>query len=99
MDHRIAVSVVAALGMLLTAQVVVAEEDANTFEALDVDGNGYISADEARAREDLTAQWSTADQDSDGKLNSAEFSAFEGIGRLSPPEESEIAEPGAAPYR
>ena len=99
MDNRTLISIAAALGIFSIGQAAVGEVDTTTFEGLDVDGNGYISADEARARADLTTQWETADQDRDGKLNSAEFSAFEGIGRFVPPEDSEIAEPGAAPYR
>jgi len=69
-----------------------------TFEQLDVDGDGYISAQEAEARPDLAAAMQSSDTNQDGKLNSAEFSAFEGRGTFTPPEESEIAEPGAAPY-
>ncbi|HSH29464.1 MAG TPA: hypothetical protein VK971_06100 [Thiohalobacter sp.] len=71
---------------------------AMTFEALDRDGDGYISAEEAGAHKGLEANWDKADANQDGHLDSSEFSAFEGEGRLSPPEESEISEPGAAPY-
>ena len=75
-----------------------AEEYAQTFEQIDVDGDGYISVEEARVREGLSDKLLIIDTDADGKLNSAEFSAFEGKGRFTPPEESEIPEPGAAPY-
>jgi Ca2+-binding EF-hand superfamily protein len=75
-----------------------AEEYAQTFEQIDADGDGYISVEEARVREGLSENLLVIDENADGKLNSAEFSAFEGKGRLTPPEESEISEPGAAPY-
>ncbi len=75
-----------------------AEEYAQTFEQIDVDGDGYISVEEARVREGLSDKLLIIDADADGKLNSGEFSAFEGKGRFTPPEESEIPEPGAAPY-
>lgn len=68
-----------------------------TFEAIDVDGDGYISAQEAQARPDLQESWAASDANEDGVLDISEFSAFEGQGRLTPPE-SEIPEPGAAPY-
>lgn len=74
------------------------EEDTMTFEGLDTNGDGYISAEEAAYREDLTQNWKRIDTDNDNQLDSSEFSAFEGEGRMTPPEESEIPEPGAAPY-
>lgn len=74
------------------------EGDTMTFEGLDTNGDGYISAEEAAYREDLTQNWKRIDADSDNKLDSSEFSAFEGEGRMTPPEDSEISEPGAAPY-
>jgi len=75
-----------------------AEEYAQTFEQIDVNGDGYISVEEARVREGLSEILLVIDTNADGKLNSSEFSAFEGKGRFTPPEESEISEPGAAPY-
>ncbi len=86
-----------ATAMALLAGVAVAADYPDTFEAIDVDGDGYISAEEARARPDLHENWQATDSNQDGHLDSAEFSAFEGQGRLTPPE-SEIPEPGAAPY-
>ena len=73
-------------------------EEVLTFEQLDVDGDGYISVEEAQARTDLSGALKASDEDGDGKLNITEFSAFEGKGRLTPPEESSVPEPGAAPY-
>ena len=51
-----------------------------TFEQLDVDGDGYVSAQEAEARPDLAAAMQASDTNQDGKLNSAEFSAATGRG-------------------
>ena len=75
-----------------------AEEYAQTFEKIDVDGDGYISAEEAKVRADLSENLQASDKNRDGKLNSAEFSAFEAEGRFTAPEESEVSEPGAAPF-
>ena len=69
-----------------------------TFEALDTDGDGYISNREAGAREDLTKGWQAIDKNTDNQLDISEFSAFEGKGRYTPPEESEEPGIGAAPY-
>jgi Ca2+-binding EF-hand superfamily protein len=91
-----------ASAIVLSTAPAVAEEYVQTFEEIDVDGDGYISAKEAEVRTDLSENLQASDTNKDGKLNSAEFSAFEsafeGKGRFTPPEESEIAEPGAAPY-
>jgi len=87
-----------ASAIVLSTAPAVAEEYVQTFEEIDVDGDGYISAKEAEVRPDLSENLQASDTNEDGKLNSAEFSAFEGKGRFTPPEESEIAEPGAAPY-
>ncbi|MDX5332481.1 MAG: hypothetical protein LPK58_00325 [Gammaproteobacteria bacterium] len=69
-----------------------------TFEDLDRDANGYINQSEAGARKDLKADFSSIDKDGDGRLTIREYQAYEGKGRMSPPEESEVPEPGAAPY-
>ena len=87
-----------ASAIVLSTAPAVAEEYVQTFEEIDVDGDGYISAKEAEVRTDLSENLQASDTNMDGKLNSAEFSVFEGKGRFTPPEESEIAEPGAAPY-
>ena len=87
-----------ASAIVLSTAPAAAEEYVQTFEAIDVDGDGYISVEEAKVRPDLSENLQASDTNKDGKLNSAEFSAFEGKGRFTPPEESEIAEPGAAPY-
>lgn len=82
----------------LLAGAAYAGEYPMTFEQLDVDGNGYLSAQETQARPGLADQMQASDTDGDGQLNITEFSAFEGKNRFTPPEESEVSEPGAAPY-
>jgi hypothetical protein len=47
------------------------------FKALDKDGDGAISSEEAAANADLTAAWATVDKDGDKKVSVAEFKAFE----------------------
>lgn len=90
--------IVAAASALLFCTPAGAGDYPMTFEQLDTDANGYISAEEAKARPGLADSLQASDQNGDGQLNSAEFSALEGQGRFSPPEDSEVAEPGAAPY-
>ena len=85
-------------GAMLLFGTLGAAERPMTFEALDTDGDGYISNEEAGAREDLTKRWQAIDKNTDNQLDITEFSAFEGKGRFTPPEESEEAGIGAAPY-
>ena len=98
MKNRLAFIAATSSVVILFGGLASAGDYAATFEQLDADGNGYISAEEAKARPGLADSLKASDTDGDGKLNSAEFSALEGKGRFSPPEESEVAEPGAAPY-
>ena len=51
--------------------------DAPSFETLDQDGNGTISAEEAKAAPNLADAWNKADSNEDGVVDRAEFSAFE----------------------
>lgn len=84
--------------LLVLSGYAVAADTVSTFEGFDKDGNGYISAEEASAGSDLSANFKASDTNSDGQLDISEFSAFEGKGRVTPPEDAEIPEPGAAPY-
>lgn len=68
------------------------------FEELDQDASGYISSDEAKARDDLVQNFKEIDSDNNGKLNIDEYQAYEGQGLNEPPEDSETSELGAAPY-
>lgn len=51
--------------------------DTDRFTALDTDGDGAISAEEAAGNPALQQGWEKADANQDGKLERAEFSAFE----------------------
>ncbi|MET0089754.1 MAG: hypothetical protein ABW068_06985 [Candidatus Thiodiazotropha sp.] len=61
----------AAAGFLSSA---IAED---AFSALDANGDGSISSEEATANEMLYNGWETADTNQDGTVDAAEFSAFE----------------------
>ena len=69
-----------------------------TFEEMDRDSNGYISIDEAKASSDIAKNFKQIDTDDNGNINITEFQAHMGKGRVTPPEEMETSEPGAAPY-
>lgn len=53
----------------------IAAEDA--FIKLDSNADGFISAEESIVNESLYQGWSAADANNDGKIDPAEFSAFE----------------------
>ncbi|PVV20802.1 MAG: hypothetical protein B6D78_09920 [gamma proteobacterium symbiont of Ctena orbiculata] len=53
----------------------VAGEDA--FIKLDSNADGFISAEESIVNESLYNGWSAADANNDGRIDAAEFSAFE----------------------
>lgn len=55
----------------------VADGPAIRFEDLDDDGDGHISRQEAAGQTQLTEQWGRYDTDRNGRLDEAEFSAFE----------------------
>lgn len=94
----LSVTVPAALCLMLISAAAPAGDYAATFEAIDQNGDGYISSEEASARPDLAENWKTIDQNGDDRLTITEFSAFEGKGKFTPPEESEEPGIGAAPY-
>lgn len=47
------------------------------FQALDADGNGYVSQYEAKDRHRIFWYYPSADANSDGHIDRSEFSAFE----------------------
>ncbi|MEJ2609685.1 MAG: EF-hand domain-containing protein [Candidatus Thiodiazotropha sp.] len=51
--------------------------DASAFTKLDTDGDGYISAEESTVDKALYNGWAKIDANADGKVDAAEFSAFE----------------------
>ena len=69
-----------------------------TFEELDGNKNGYITADEAKASNRIANAFKEIDSNGDGNVTITEFQVFMGKGRMTPPEEMETPEPGAAPY-
>jgi hypothetical protein len=87
-------------GLILGLGVVTAlsAEEVKTFEDLDINADGYISKDEAAAQKSIKRNWAKVDADKNDRIDISEFSAFESEGRFTPPEESEVAEPGAAPF-
>jgi Ca2+-binding EF-hand superfamily protein len=55
----------------------IAAEDA--FIKLDSNADGFISAEESIVNESLYEGWTTADSNNDGRIDAAEFSAFETV--------------------
>lgn len=48
-----------------------------TFNVLDEDGNGVVSREEAQGHANITVHWERIDRNGDGRMDRAEFSAFE----------------------
>jgi hypothetical protein len=72
------------------------DEEPTAFSALDQDGDGRISREEALGSETLEQNFTQADQNGDGAIDGAEFSAFEesATGSTETPD-VEIQDPGA----
>ncbi len=68
MNTRIALATV----ILLASSATLA---ADAFTALDTDGNGLLSADEASKMPGLMDQWKELDSNEDGSLDAKEFAA------------------------
>ena len=79
----IRISSVAALllaGCLASVPVLAKEEGqtpAEAFKALDSDGDGFITLDEAAIENDLITSFEDGDDDEDGRLSLAEYSKME----------------------
>ena len=67
----------AALALTLIGVIGTAVAGNDVFKQLDKDADGYISAEEAGAHQALTMGYINADTNEDGKIDAAEFSAFE----------------------
>jgi Ca2+-binding EF-hand superfamily protein len=62
---------------LLAGGSLQAAVEMDSFQILDADANGYISADEATGNQSLSTRWTVLDKDSNNQLDKSEFSAFE----------------------
>ena len=76
---KITISTIAAVTMFTLAigQPVAADDNAETFKKLDVDGNGFITMQEAEANPELADSFADGDDNDDGQLDMAEFSKLE----------------------
>lgn len=74
---RIQIVTSLAVVALITASGALQATVGNSFKALDSDADGYISATEAAANQDLSTRWNELDKDSNNQLDQSEFSAFE----------------------
>ncbi|MFT6915662.1 MAG: Ca2+-binding EF-hand superfamily protein [Motiliproteus sp.] len=63
--------------LLLSAGSMAEEKALSSFEALDQDQNGSLTATEASQHRELSRQWTEIDQDESGSIDRVEFSAFE----------------------
>jgi hypothetical protein len=63
------------VSFVFAASALAGEND--QFNQLDADGNGMISAEEAKVDPMLSKDWAAADLNRDGQLERAEFSALE----------------------
>lgn len=72
------IAVIACVSAFAAGSAIAGEkQQGELFKMLDTNQDGYISAEEAQAHGDLTSQWNSVDQNSDGQIDQSEFSAFE----------------------
>ena len=71
------VAALAVLGTLLMTTGAQADANAETFKKLDIDGNGYLTLQEAEANPALLDAFADGDDNDDGMLNMAEFAKLE----------------------
>ena len=65
-------------GVVVAASSSVPASNAS-FEQLDANNDGQVSADEAGNNIELIRMWSSVDTDKDGRIDRTEFSAFENL--------------------
>ena len=78
MEHRIAALIFA--GLFATGSALASgmeHSQKKDFQALDTNGDGVISQQEADANPELASNWQQADKNADGQVDMSEFSAFE----------------------
>ena len=63
--------------LLLSAGSMAEEKALSSFEALDQNQDGTLTATEASQNRDLRKQWAEIDRDDSGTIDRVEFSAFE----------------------
>lgn len=59
------------------AQPAGASDNAAAFTALDVDGDGFLTIEEAEPNADLVDEFEDGDENNDGKIDMAEFEKLE----------------------
>jgi Ca2+-binding EF-hand superfamily protein len=70
------VALAAVIGIAM-AQPVTADDNAETFKKLDVDGDGFITKQEAEVNDDLVDSFDDGDNNDDGQLDMAEFAKLD----------------------
>ncbi|MEJ2299424.1 MAG: hypothetical protein P8X94_13180 [Woeseiaceae bacterium] len=66
-----------AVGLAMTSGIAMAASDTPTFNSLDANQDGYVSKSEAKKDKEVVSNWKAIDVNKDGKIDHAEFSAFE----------------------
>ncbi len=74
--HMRVVTAVALLGAML-AQPVFADANTEAFKALDTDGDGVLSMQEAQANDNVADEFADGDVNGDGMLDTEEFAKME----------------------
>jgi len=98
MNSKILSLILSLFSLLLVASCSQTKQGMMTFEEMDTDANGYISPAEAKVGQSIGGKFNQVDTNKDGKINIEEYQAYMGKHRMTPPEEMETPEPGAAPY-
>ena len=71
-------TIIAAMLFSLFAQTAAAgEDDSKVFMALDLDGDGYLTFQEAEPNDALAGAFKEGDENQDGKIDMAEFEKLE----------------------
>lgn len=88
------------IGAMTVAFAALADDMGNkkVFDALDKNGDGKITKEEAAGVETLTEDWVTIDVNKDGSIEVSEFAAIESVEAYTPVE-SDNEPIGAAPTK